>query len=88
MDVRKHTRSVLSPDPDAVEVRKRDAESWSARPIQVTGAEIRISPAQGGSRGGILAAHLRLRRDAGNSVQRIGSTTLSLDGRSAVWRFQ
>jgi len=67
---------------------RRDADVWSARPIRVAGADIRISPAQDGSRGGILAAHLRLRRDAGSSVQPIGSTTLSLDGRSAVWRFQ
>jgi len=67
---------------------RRDAEIWSARPVRVADADIRISLAQDGSPGSIRAAHLRLRRDAGSSVQRIGSTTLFLDGRSAVWRFQ
>jgi len=67
---------------------RREAEIWSARPVRIADADIRISQAQDESRGGIRAAHLRLRRDAGSSVQRIGSTTLSLDGRSAVWRFQ
>jgi hypothetical protein len=36
---------------------------------------------------GVSAAHLRLRRDAGRSEHRIGSTLLSLDGKRAVWRF-
>jgi len=67
---------------------RRDAEIWSARPVRIAGADIRIKMAEDGSRGGIRAAHLGLRRDAGSSVRRIGSTTLSLDGRSAVWRFQ
>ena len=67
---------------------RREAEIWSARPVRIADADIRISQIQDGSPGGIRAAHLRLRRDAGNSVRRIGSTTLSLDGRSAVWRFQ
>jgi hypothetical protein len=67
---------------------RREAEIWSARPVRIADADIRISQARDGFRGGIRAAHLRLRRDAGSSVQRIGSTTLSLDGRSAVWRFQ
>jgi hypothetical protein len=66
----------------------REAEIWSARPVRIADADVRLSLAQDGSPGGIRAAHLRLRRDAGSSVQRIGSTTLSLDGRSAVWRFQ
>ena len=67
---------------------RREAEIWSARPVRIADADIRISQIQDGSPGGIRAAHLRLRRDAGSSVQRIGSTTLFLDGRSAVWRFQ
>ena len=67
---------------------KREAELWNARTVRVGDADIRVSAAAEGSRTGILAARLRLRSDAGSSVQQIGSTTLSLDGRSAVWRFQ
>jgi hypothetical protein len=50
-------------------------------------ADVRVEVASPGGRTGILAAHLRLRRDAGKATERIGSTILSLDGRSAVWRF-
>lgn len=65
-----------------------DAAAWNARPVRVAGADVRVSPAARGDAVGIREARLRLRRDAGRSVQQIGSTTLSLDGRSAVWRFQ
>jgi hypothetical protein len=64
------------------------AERWKARALRVADADLRVTPASPGAPTGILAAHLRLRRDAGQSVERIGSTTLTLDGRSAVWRFQ
>jgi len=67
---------------------RREAEIWSARPVRIAEPDIRIQPGREWIPGGIRAAHLRLRRDAGSSVQRIGSSTLSLDGRSAVWRFQ
>jgi hypothetical protein len=63
------------------------AERWNARDLRVVGADVRVEVASPGARTGILAAHLRLRRDAGKAAERIGSTTLSLDGRSAVWRF-
>ena len=65
-----------------------DAAAWNARPMRVTGAEVRVSAATSGQPAGIREARLRLRRDAGRSVQQIGSTSLSLDGREAVWRFQ
>ena len=64
----------------------REAQRWNARGLS-TEADLRVTPAAPGAPTGILAARLRLRRDAGRSTERIGSTTLSLDGRSAVWRF-
>lgn len=67
---------------------RREAELWNARTLRVADADIRVTAAAEGSPTGIRTARLRLRRDAGSSVQQIGSTTLSLDGRSAVWRFQ
>ncbi|MCA1826657.1 MAG: DUF5829 family protein [Myxococcales bacterium] len=36
----------------------------------------------------ITAARLTLRRDAGRGERKLGGTTLSLDGRTAVWRFE
>jgi Family of unknown function (DUF5829) len=66
---------------------KQAAETWNLRPIRVAGAEIRVRRAAPGEREGIRKARLRLRRDAGRSDQQIGSTTLALDGRTAVWRF-
>ena len=65
-----------------------EAERWKARTLRVEDVDLRVTPATAGAPIGILAAHLRLRRDTGRSTERIGSTTLSLDGRSAVWRFQ
>jgi hypothetical protein len=65
-----------------------DAARWNARTLKVRDVELRVTPAVDGAPTGILAARLRLRRDGGKSVERIGNTTLSLDGRSAVWRFQ
>ena len=59
-----------------------DAAILAQRPRPV-GIELQVRE---GSRG-IAAARLRLRREAGNSNLQIGSTTLSLDGRTAVWRF-
>jgi hypothetical protein len=66
---------------------KQAAETLKLRPIRVAGAEIRVSTATPGERAGIRAARLRLRRDAGRSDRQIGTTTLALDGRNAVWRF-
>jgi hypothetical protein len=65
-----------------------DAERFRRRTLRVDGVELRVAPASRGDPTGILAAGLRLRRDAGKAVERIGSTTLSLDGKSAVWRFE
>ncbi|HYY53201.1 MAG TPA: DUF5829 family protein [Myxococcales bacterium] len=65
-----------------------EMERWKARELRVADADLRVTLAPAGAPTGILAAHLRLRRDAGHGSERIGSTTLSLDGRSAVWRFQ
>jgi hypothetical protein len=62
-----------------------DLKTWSSRPLRLRGVEVHALPAEG--RSGILSARLRLRRDAGKSVQQLGSTTLTLDGRDAVWRF-
>ncbi len=61
-----------------------DVQAWRARDFQIDGAEIRVT---GAPRTAITAAHLALRRDAGRSTHTLGSTTLSLDGRRAVWRF-
>jgi uncharacterized protein DUF5829 len=61
-----------------------DLEIWRRRAPRVQGAEIRVTP---GPRTAITAAELTLRRDAGRGEARLGSTTLSLDGRRAVWRF-
>jgi hypothetical protein len=66
---------------------KQAASTWNLRPIRVAGAEIRVRKAAPGEREGIREARLRLRRDAGRSDRQIGSTTLALDGRTAVWRF-
>jgi hypothetical protein len=64
----------------------REVARWKARALQ-TDADLRVRAAAPGEPAGIVAAHLRLRRDAGRSTERIGSTMLSLDGHSAVWRF-
>ena len=71
-----------------VALRAGEAERWKARAIRVADADVRVTPAPAGAPIGILAAHLRLRRDAGRRVERIGSTTLTLDGHTAVWQFQ
>jgi Family of unknown function (DUF5829) len=65
-----------------------DWQRWRSRALRVEEADLRVTSAPPGAPTGILAAHLRLRRDAGRSTERIGNTTLSLDGKSAVWRFQ
>ena len=65
-----------------------DEARWNARAIRGQDIELRVSGAPRGLPTGILAAHLRLKYDAGKAVQQIGSTTLSLDGKTAVWRFQ
>src|SRR3989442_1084175 len=65
-----------------------DWQRWRSRPLRVEEADLRVTSAPPGTPTGVLAAHLRLRRDAGRSTERIGSTTLSLDGKDAVWRFQ
>ncbi len=65
----------------------RELEKWNARPFRIAGAEVRAGLAPQGAPPGIRGARLRLRRDAGRTVQRIGGTTLSLDGTTAVWRF-
>jgi hypothetical protein len=62
-----------------------DLELWRARPLRVDGVELRVTRSPG--RAGILAAQLRLRRDSGRSIWQLGSTTLTLDGREASWRF-
>jgi len=64
-----------------------DEARFGERTLGVDEVELEISTAAPGSRTGILAAHLRLTRDAGTRVQQIGNTTLSLDGKRAVWRF-
>jgi hypothetical protein len=65
-----------------------DWERWRSRALRVEGADLRVIQALPGAPAGIVAAWLRLRRDGGRSTERIGSTTLALDGKSAVWRFQ
>ena len=65
-----------------------DLQRWRSRTLRVEEVDLRLSSAPPGTPAGILAAHLRLRRDAGRSTARIGNTSLSLDGKSAVWRFQ
>ncbi len=65
-----------------------DAARWKARTAEVKDVELRVATAADGAPTGILAARLRLRRDAGKAVEQIGNTTLSLDGNTAVWRFQ
>ncbi len=62
-----------------------DLELWRARPLRVSGAELRVSQSAG--RDGVRSVRLRLRRDSGHSVWQLGSTTLTLDGREASWRF-
>ena len=65
-----------------------DEARWKARPLRVEEVELRVSSAAPGAPTGILAAHLRLKRDAGTKVEQIGNTTLTLDGKSAVWHFE
>ena len=65
-----------------------DLQRWRSRVLRVEEAELRLISALPGTATGIVAAHLRLRRDAGRSTARIGNTSLSLDGKSAVWRLQ
>jgi hypothetical protein len=62
-----------------------DLAIWERRALRVADAELRVRPAA--DRAGILSATLRLRRDGGHSVWQLGSTTLTLDGREATWRF-
>jgi hypothetical protein len=71
-----------------VALAPNDHARWKAGALHMQDAALGMSVAASGAPVGILAAHLRLRRDAGKSVEQIGSTTLSLDGRSAVWHFQ
>lgn len=66
---------------------KQATETWNLRPIRVAGADIRVRTPAPGEREGIRETRLRLRRDAGRSDRQIGSTTLALDGTTAVWRF-
>ncbi|MGE5048510.1 MAG: DUF5829 family protein, partial [Deltaproteobacteria bacterium] len=47
-----------------------DLEIWSDRPLRLQGVEVLAVPA--GDRAGIASARLRLRRDAGKSVQKLG----------------
>ena len=86
----RHREEGLFEDVIALEIAlaASEAERWMARTLRVADADLRVTPAPPGAPIGILAAHLSLRRDAGRRVERIGSTTLSLDGRTAVWRFQ
>ena len=71
----------------ALELRlgREDLAVWKSRPLRLGGVEVQALPAE--DRSGILSARLRLRRDAGKSVEQLGKTTLTLDGRTAVWRF-
>ena len=80
----------LFEDVVALEIALAPAEwqRWRSHPLRVEEADLRVISAPPGSPTGILAAHLSLRRDAGRSTEWIGSTTLSLDGKDAVWRFQ
>ena len=64
-----------------ISLSPQDLAVWRGR---IEGTEMSARPA---ARTSIDAAHLRLRRDAGKRELKIGSTTLSLDGRTAVWRF-
>jgi len=86
----RHREEGLFEDVIALEIAlaASEAERWMARTLRVADADLRVTPAPPGAPIGILAAHLSLRGDAGRRVERIGSTTLSLDGRTAVWRFQ
>jgi hypothetical protein len=60
----------------------------SASGVTCRAADLQLSAAAApGSATGVTAAHLRLRRDAGRSEQRIGNSLLLLDGKRAVWRF-
>ena len=68
-----------------VSLAPADLERWNARALRIRDVDVRVT---GGGGAGIAAARLRLSRDAGKLTKRIGSTTLSLDGRGAVWRFQ
>ena len=70
-----------------VSLGKQGASAWNLRPLRVAGADVRVTTAPSGEREGVRAARLRLRRDAGRSDLQIGSTTLALDGTTAVWRF-
>ncbi|HTO96800.1 MAG TPA: DUF5829 family protein [Myxococcales bacterium] len=70
-----------------VALAPNDLARWKARTLRVQDAALGMTAAAG-SPTGILAAHLRLRRDAGRSVERIGRSTLSLDGKNAVWQFE
>jgi hypothetical protein len=65
-----------------------DVARWNGRTLRPRDVELRVDRAAAGAPTGIVAARLRLRRDGGRSVQQIGSTILSLDGASAVWRFE
>lgn len=62
-----------------------DLRIWNTRPLRIEGLDVQVRPAAG--RTGVLSARLALRRDAGQSVHQLGTTTLTLDGRQAVWRF-
>jgi uncharacterized protein DUF5829 len=77
----------LFEDVVALELRLEPADLriWNDRPLLLQGVEVQALPADG--RGGIVSARLRLRREAGKTVHKLGSTTLTLDGREAVWRF-
>lgn len=61
----------------------REAEILRGR--RAAQVELTISTAQGKT--GITAARLRLRRDAASVSHRLGSTSLSLEGRTALFRF-
>ena len=68
-----------------VSLSPADLISWRTRAARFEDIEIRITPAE---RTAITAARLELRRDAGRGERKLGTTTLSLDGRTAVWRFE
>jgi Family of unknown function (DUF5829) len=51
-------------------------------------ADIEMSLSADDLRVAITAARLTLRRDAGKDERKLGDTTLSLDGRTAVWNFE
>jgi hypothetical protein len=58
----------------------------SARGVACKGPGLQLFAAPGAPRG-LTAAHLKLRRALDPGDHRIGTTTLSLDGDRAVWRF-